>query len=301
MRMQVPVMLLPVGSTRSGGHGAGAEGAEGDTFGAYLRRCRSRLSPSDVGLVGLRSDGRNRRVEGLRREEVAVLAGVSVDYYGRLEQGRERSPSARTVEALGLALQLDPNARRRLFHLAGLNPSLRPDTTRGQAHPALLRLLDSSDRAVALVLGPSFDILAANAHAQALLSPFGGETNLIRLLFLHPEAKRFFADWPLAATGSLHALRRNAARLPGDTGITDLVAETSAGSPDFAQVWKAAAPADLGRAYGTVVHPAAGRIEFAYRVHGDPAAPAQHLLIATAVPGGRSAEAFTYLAAMGRR
>ncbi|MGW5868659.1 helix-turn-helix transcriptional regulator [Streptomyces sp. NPDC055239] len=317
MRMYVPA-VPPMGSDRAGGNG---QEPRDNTFGEFLRTCRSRLAPSDVGL---RADVRHRRVAGLRRQEVSVLTGVSADYYARLEQGRKRYPSPRIVEALGRAFHLDPDARGHLFRLAGLNPSLRPDTTRSHAHPELLYLLESSHTAAACVLSPCLDILAANAPAQALLSPFGSadsvadrvgsvgsvdraestgsELNLIRILFTHPQARSYFAQWPSAVAVSLHALRLHSARLPGDTEIVDLVADMSAESADFRRKWEAGAAGGLDRRrlFGAIVHPAVGRIELTYRVFSVPEAPGQHLLIGTA-PGGRSAEALTYLTAMGGR
>ncbi|MFE6888084.1 helix-turn-helix transcriptional regulator [Streptomyces sp. NPDC057694] len=299
MRMQVPA-APPTSSAHTGGDGARSPD---NPLGEFLRTSRTRLMPADVGL----STGcRTRRVKGLRRQEVSVLSGVSADHYSRLEQGRERYPSARTVEALSRTLKLAPGARAHLFHLAGLNPNLRPDNTRARVPSPLLQLLETSHQAAAYVLSPCFDILAANAPAQALLSPFadgaedtGGELNLIRILFTHPQAKTFFTEWPLAATASLHALRRNAFRLPGDTEIEDLVADLFAQAPGFTDIWPGDATAGLDRAYGSVDHPAAARIELSYRVLSVPAAPGQQLLIGSPAPGGRSAQALSYLTAMG--
>lgn len=293
MRMHVPSMV-PMGSART--RRRAAEPRE-NSLGEFLRARRSRLAPSDVGLG---TGGRRRRVDGLRRQEVAVLAHVSADYYSRLEQGRERHPSPSIAESLAQALRLTPDARSHLFRLAGLNPNLRPDTARGQVHPQLLHILDASHQAAAYVLSPSFDILAANAHAQALLSPFAGsDQNLLRILFAHPGARTYFTEWPVAAAGSLHTLRLNAVRLPQDTDIADLVTGLSAGSADFARRWENGAAIGLDHAYRRVAHPTAGHIELSYRVHGVAAAPGQHLLVGAPAPGSRSAEAFTYLAAMG--
>ncbi|MEU0136873.1 helix-turn-helix transcriptional regulator [Streptomyces sp. NPDC006296] len=299
MRMQVPA-TPPPGSVRTGGNGARSPG---NPLGEFLRTSRSRLMPADVGLG---AGGRTRRVRGLRRQEVSVLSGVSADRYSRLEQGRERNPTPRTVEALGRALQLAPDARAHLFRLAGLNPNLRPDSTRERVPPPFLRMLATSPRAAAYVLSPCFDILAANAPAQALLAPLtdgaesdGREPNLIRTLFTRPQAKTYFAQWPLAVTASLHALRRNALALPDDAEIGDLLAELSPRGTDVTSPCVRDAATALDRAYGTVVHPAAGRIELSYRIVSTPAAPGQRLLIGTPAPGGRSAQALTYLTAMG--
>ncbi|MBM7443025.1 helix-turn-helix transcriptional regulator [Streptomyces sp. HB132] len=292
MRMHVPAMA-PIGRARTGGN---AEEPRDNSLGEFLRARRSRLTPADVGLG---TGGRHRRVEGLRREEVAVLAHVSADYYSRLEQGRERNPSPRITESLSRALRLAPDSRSRLFRLAGLNPSLRPDTARRQVHPELLRMLEASHRAAAYVLSPCFDILAANAHAQALLSPLvGSDQNLLRILFTHPGARSYFTEWPSAVDGSLRTLRLNAVRLHRDTEIADLVAGLSAESADFERRRREGGETvGLDRAYRKVFHPAAGHIELSYRVHRVAAAPGQHLLVGVPAPGSRSAEAFTYLAA----
>ncbi|TXS08820.1 MULTISPECIES: helix-turn-helix transcriptional regulator [unclassified Streptomyces] len=297
MRMHVPSMA-PVGSAPRGSTGERRE----NSLGEFLRARRSQLAPADVGLS---TGGRRRRVDGLRRQEVAVLAHVSADHYSRLEQGRERHPSPRIVEALAQALRLAPDARSHLFRLAGLNPNLRPDTARGQVHPELLHILETSHQAAAYVLSPGFDILAANALARVLLSPFadadaaGTDQNLLRILFTHPGARTYFTEWPVAAAGSLHTLRLNAVRLPNDTEIVDLITGLFAQSADFARNWENSAAIGLDHAYRKVVHPTAGHIELSYRVHGVAAVPGQHLLVGAPAPGSRSAEAFTYLAAMG--
>ncbi|GHI99343.1 helix-turn-helix transcriptional regulator [Streptomyces olivaceus] len=293
MRMQVPA-VPPRGIARSAGNEVAPPQ---NALGEFLRLRRAQLNPADVGLSP--DSRRSRRVEGLRREEVSVLTGVSVDYYSRLEQGRVRTPSARILEALVRAFQLEATARGHLFRLAGLNPRLHPDSVRAQIHPDLLELMEQSHRAAAWALSPCLDMLAANAPARAVLSPFGSETNAIRLAFAHPEAQEFFADWPAAAMAAVSVLRHNVVRLPQNTDILDLVAEMSSASADFTRMWQNTTTADVGYAQGTVVHPAAGRITLTCRVIGAPTAPGQHLLIAAPPPEGRSAEAFTYLAAMG--
>ncbi|MFJ3701492.1 MULTISPECIES: helix-turn-helix domain-containing protein [Streptomyces] len=291
MRMRVPAV-----PARDTGRTAGSEGdASDNALGEYLRRCRARLDPSSAGLPVVAPD---RRVEGLRREEISFLTGVSADYYGRLEQGRERNPSVRVVEALSRALQLDPDGRGRLYRLSGINPSLGPDSMPARVHPALLRLLEDSSPAVAYALSPCLDVLAVSRRAQALLSPLGSESNLVRALFTHPKARAFFAEWPLAAAATVHTLRRNALRCPDDIDITDLVAEMSARSADFNGMWESGKEADLHRAYGTVVHPDAGRVELTYTSFSRPAAPGQLLLVGAPSAGSRSAQALTYLTAM---
>src|SRR6185437_15836576 len=136
---------------------------------SFLRAHRARVDPTSVGLP---------------REEAAVLAVVSADYYTRLEQGRERNPSAQVVNGIAQALRLDAAARAHLFRLAGLTPVPRLGAARDQVHPALLQLLENFPAAAAYVLNPAYEILATNRIAQELLAPFG-MTNLPRMMFDH--------------------------------------------------------------------------------------------------------------------
>jgi transcriptional regulator with XRE-family HTH domain len=264
-------------------------------LGVFLRASRSRVEPADAGLAGGVS---GRRVRGLRREEVAVLAGVSADYYARLEQGRERNPSAQVIGAIGQALRLMPEAREHLFRLAGLNPRLGPDSPRELVHPSLLRLLEAFPQAAAYVLGPAFDVLATNAIADALLSPFGTERNMPRILFTHPRAKAVFADWELLRRSTVYALRLTAGRFPNDADISGLVAELGEVSPEFRSLWADHDVAGLTRLFKVFVHPEVGRIELTYQTFDVVDAPGQLLLVGTPEPGSRSEQALTYLASM---
>jgi transcriptional regulator with XRE-family HTH domain len=266
-----------------------------NALGEFLRASRSRIEPADAGLPPAAA---GRRVPGLRREEVAVLAGVSADYYGRLEQGRERNPSAQVIDAIGRALRLAPDARGHLYRLAGLNPGLGPDTTRGLVHESLLRLVDAFPRAAAYVLGRAFDVLATNPVADALLSPFGAERNMPRILFTHPEARTVFAEWETVARNSVHALRFNAGYFPGDQQIIDLTAELTTASPEFRAFWEEQNAGSLARAFKVFVHPDVGRIELTYQTFDVHDAPGQQLLVGTPEPGSRSEEAVAYLASM---
>jgi transcriptional regulator with XRE-family HTH domain len=262
-------------------------------LGAFLRASRARVEPADAGLVGGVS---GRRVRGLRREEVAVLAGVSADYYARLEQGRERNPSAQVIGAIGRALRLGPDAREHLHRLAGLNLRLAPDSPRDLVHPSLLRLLEAFPHAAAYVLGPAFDVLATNLVADALLSPFGTERNMPRVLFTHPQAKTVFTDWQLLQRSTVHALRLNAGRFPDDAGINDLVDELTKTSPEFRTLWEEHSVGSLPRAFKVFVHPVLGRVELTYQTFDVVDAPGQLLHVGTPEPGSASEAA---LAALG--
>ncbi|MFD8078375.1 helix-turn-helix transcriptional regulator [Streptomyces sp. NPDC059718] len=266
-------------------------------LGAFLRASRARVEPADAGLAAGPS---GRRVRGLRREEVAVLSGVSADYYARLEQGRERNPSAQVVDALGTALRLTPDARGHLHQLAGLAPRRTADRPREQVHPSLLQLLGAAfPRAAAYVLGPAFDVLAANPVADALLSPFGDERNMPRILFTHPRGGEVFTDRELLRRSTVYALRLNAGRFPADPDIAGLVAELTGTSPEFRALWEDHTVGSLPRAFKVFVHPVLGRVELTYQTFDVVDAPGQLLHVGTPEPGSPSEAALASLGPAG--
>jgi len=264
-------------------------------LGDFLRASRARVDPADVGLPAGAS---SRRVKGLRREEVAVLAGASVDYYARLEQGRERHPSPQMMEAVGRALRLNSDERGHLFRLAGLNPRLAADGSRELVHPDLLQLLDGFPNAAAYVLGPAFDVMAANTLATALLSPFAPERSMPRILFTHPDARTVYPEWEILARATVHALRLNAGLFPGDAAIADLVAELSVESAEFRALWNDQTVAGLTRAFKVFNHPDVGRVELSYQSFDVRDAPGQQLLVGMPAAGSASEQAMTFLASM---
>ncbi|GAB6899123.1 helix-turn-helix transcriptional regulator [Kineosporia succinea] len=266
-------------------------------LGDFLRHSRSRIEPAEAGLAG---GTLGRRVPGLRREEVAVLAGVSADYYARLEQGRERNPSAPVVDAIGRALHLSPEAREHLFRLAALNPRPAVVPPPELVAPALLDVLEAFPSAAAYVLGPALDVLAENAIAGALLSPFGRERSMPRILFTHPQTATVFTGWEMLRRATVHALRLNAGRFPHHPAIGSLVQELTASSPEFTALWNDHEVAALTRAFKVFVHPDAGRIELTYQTFEVDDAPGQQLLVGTPAPGSPSQEALASLAPAGR-
>jgi transcriptional regulator with XRE-family HTH domain len=225
-----------------------------------------------------------------------VLAGVSVDYYARLEQGRERNPSPQVLDAIGQALRLDADTRGHAFRLAGLSPKPPPGGSRDPVHSTLLRLLDSFPMAAAYVLSPSFDVLATNAVAAALLSPFDGMRNMVRVLFQHPHARTVFVEWPTLVENVVHALRLNAGSYPNDPEIGALVDEFVRTSPEFRALWGDHTVSGLSRAFKVFVHPEVGRVELTYQIFDVRDAPGQQLLVGTPEPGSRSADAIAHLA-----
>jgi transcriptional regulator with XRE-family HTH domain len=265
-----------------------------NALGEFLQAGRGRLEPGDVGFPV----GGTRRVAGLRREEVAVLAGVSADYYGRLEQGRERNPSPQVIGAIARALRLDADARGHMYRLAGLNPGMAPDSGRELVHRSLLELLDAFPHSAAYVLSPSFDVLATNPVAAALLTPFTGTQNMVRVLFRDPQARVVFTEWPVVARATVRALRLHAGLYPGDLDIAAVVEDMLDESEEFRELWEDNAVAGLSRAFKVFVHPELGRIELTYQTFDVHDAPGQQLLVGTAAPGSASADAMAILASI---
>ena len=206
----------------------------------FLTSRRARLKVADVGLP----DYGPRRVPGLRREEVAVLAGVSVPYYTRLERGDLAGVSDSVLEALARALQLDEAERAHLFDLArATQPIVRPARRRPAKHlirPSVQQLLDAMSGAAAHIGNDRLDILGANPLGRALfLEMFDGQErpNAARFVFLDPRARDFYIDWDRIARDVVATLRSAAGRNPYDRDLTDLVGELSTRSEEFRQHW----------------------------------------------------------------
>ena len=189
------------------------------------------------------SDGRIRRVAGLRREEVALLVGVSTDYYTRLEQGRRIVPSAQVLDALARALDLDDAGRAHLHDLVNAAGAAgrRARSAVQRVRPGVHQLLDALDAQPALVLGHRTDVLAANRMARVLFADFErmrpSERNYARWILLSDEARSLFLDWEQQARNAVESLRLGAGRTPGDPQTQQLVGELSMASPEFRQWW----------------------------------------------------------------
>ncbi len=212
-----------------------------DDVSEFLRTRRGRVTPDQVGLA---TYGGTRRVPGLRREEVALLAGVSVDYYVRMERGNLSGVSEQVLDSLARVLRLDEAERAHLFDLARAanTPSARRVTTRPtvRVRVGVLRILESLE-GPAYVRNHRMDILAANDLAYALydgiLAPERMPVNLARFMFLDPRASEFFVDWQRVADDTVAALRGTVGRDPHDKALGALVGELSVASPEFAQRW----------------------------------------------------------------
>ncbi|AUS80732.1 XRE family transcriptional regulator [Actinoalloteichus sp. AHMU CJ021] len=264
-------------------------GAEG--LGEFLRARRSRRRPEDAAVVF----SGQRRVPGLRREEVAVLAGVNVDYYTRLEQGRERHPSGQVLDALSRALDLDEDARDHLYRLAGGAPPTEVRPAVEVVSPTLRALLDGYPGTPALVLGRRLDVLARNALADALYSPFGVVDNLARVVFLDPAAPRFYPRWRWVAQATVASLREGAGHEPGSVALADLVRELSAGSDVFRELWAGHSVRGKTRDAKDFQHPEVGALTLSYESFDVRGAPGQQLVIYHAEPGSPSARALALL------
>ncbi|MFF0722699.1 helix-turn-helix domain-containing protein [Micromonospora sp. NPDC003816] len=260
-------------------------------LGAFLTARRARLTPGDVGLV---SSG-TRRVAGLRREEVAVLAGVSVDYYTRLEQGRERNPSSSVLAAVARALDLGPDAHDHLYRLAGLAPGSTPTPARPQVGQSLRELLDAWPDTPAVVIDRRLDLLAGNALADAFYADFAEADNLVRMAFLDPAGTTFFADWRRTAEACVANLRLALGHDPHDRRARELVAQVGAASPEFRRLWGRHDVQGKTHEAKTFRHSAVGELTLSYHAFDVRDAPGQQLIVYRAEPHSRSAEALRLL------
>jgi transcriptional regulator with XRE-family HTH domain len=267
----------------------------------FLASRRARITPEQAGLPLY---GGNRRVPGLRREELALLAGVSVDYYTRLERGNLGGASDSVLEAISLALQLDEAERVHLFDLAraaGTAPARsRRRTPQPQVRPSVQVMLDAMTGAPAVVRNGRLDILATNPLGRALYSELYRDpvrpANHARFAFLDPRATDFWIDWERAANDTVGILRAEAGRNPYDRALTDLIGELSTRSEDFRIRW-AAHNVHLHRTGNKLInHPVVGRLELMFDTLGLPADTGLTMLVYTAEPGTSTHDALTLLA-----
>lgn len=267
----------------------------------FLVSRRARLTPEQAGLSEY---GGTRRVKGLRREEVATLAGVSVDYYTRLERGNLTGASQSVLDGIVQALQLNAAEREYLVDLArAANGTLRPGYRRRGQHvsPAMQRVLDSMTSTPAFVRNGRMDVLAANRLGYALYSEAyrGPErpVNLARFAFLDRErSERFYPDWDLAATMAVAILRTEAGRDPYDRFLSNLIGELSTRSDEFRVRWAAHNVRHHYRGVKDFHHPVVGDLTLAYEAMDLSAEPGLSLLTYTSEPGSESEERLRLLA-----
>lgn len=254
----------------------------------FLRDRRADLRPTDVGLPA----GRRRRTPGLRREEVAGLANMSVDYYARLEQARGPHPSPRILDAITGALRLTPAERTHLFRLAGSQPAPPAGPAR-QVRPYVAALLHRMPDAAAVVTDATYDVIAWNPLAEALLGDLRQEPNLARRRFLHTGRHESSGAAEFGEI-AVARLRSAADRYPRDASLARLLAELRAGSAEFGQIWDTNPVRVPGHRVKTLTHPRIGRV----RVNCDVLAVPdddQQVVFITADPGSPSARALRRL------
>ena len=267
----------------------------------FLTSRRARITPQQAGLPDFGSS--RRRVPGLRREEAAMLAGISSEYYVRLERGDATGISEGVVDGIVRALQLDEAERSHLLDLLRASSGSssrrrRPGVQRVRA--SVQRIIDSMVGAPAFVLNGRLDVLAANELGRALYAPIYEELtdppNNARFIFLSPRASQFWPDWDKAANDTVAMLRTEAGRDPYDRDLTDLVGELSTRSDEFRVRW---ADHDV-RLHITgrkrIHHPTVGELDLPFEFLPLPGDPGQSLLTYTAEPGSPSQEALDLLA-----
>ncbi|WP_188196058.1 helix-turn-helix transcriptional regulator [Nonomuraea sp. SYSU D8015] len=270
---------------------------------AFLRSRRERISAADVGLPA----GRRRRTPGLRREEVAQLAYISPEYYTRLEQARAPRPSREVLAGLTRALRLSDAERDHLHHLAGAPPSSPPGPCR-EVHRSILDLLERLPQAAATVLSATYEVIAWNDLAAALMADFSAlprrDRNLIRYAFLgpHPDGSRLpvlaEADRAVFAHEAARRLRAAAARYPGASEVEELVAELLAGSAEFGRLWASHDVSPGPSLRKTLHHRLVGPITLNCNVL-DISDRDQHVVIYTADPGSPAEEALRLISVIG--
>ncbi|MEA2220771.1 MAG: hypothetical protein QOJ35_3397 [Solirubrobacteraceae bacterium] len=265
----------------------------------FLTSRRARITPQQTGLPVY---GDNRRVPGLRREEVAMLAGVSADYYTRLERGNLSGASEGVLDAIARALRLDEAERTHLFDLARAGgPTHRPRRRSApkQVRPSVQRILDAMTHAPALVQNGRLDILAANRLGRALYSELdlgpARPANHARFTFLDPRARDLYPDWDRAANDGVALLRAEAGRDPYDRALTDLVGELSTRSEEFRVRWAAHDVRLHQTGAKRFHHPVVGDLTLTFEMLELVADPGLNLLAYSAEPGSRSAEALNLL------
>ncbi|MER6723070.1 helix-turn-helix transcriptional regulator [Streptomyces halstedii] len=267
----------------------------------FLRSARTRLTPQEAGLDD--SGRARRRVSGLRREELAQLAGVSVDYYTRLEQGRSRSASTEVLDALATALRLDDAERSHLHTLARPQPARRRRRPRPQrVHPATWDLLDTLQQTghPAFVLGRRLDVLAHNPLAGRLITDFralpAAERNQARFVFLDPHARELYRDWPRVAADTAAMLRLDAGRHPDDPALGALIGDLSIHSEDFRRFWSDNKVHQRTTGTKDYHHPLVGDLTVTYQALTPGDDPDQILFIYNTEPASPSEAAMRLLA-----
>ncbi|MDO5645202.1 MAG: helix-turn-helix transcriptional regulator [Dermabacter sp.] len=268
-------------------------------LGDFLRAHRARISPEDANIASYGM----RRVPGLRREELAQLAGVSTNYYIRLEQGEATHPSASVIAALARALGLDADATAYLHHIAagrdgaaGAEPGVEAAASEDEAGMSFTfeSIIDRLPDTASVTMSPTNDVLSATPLAHALfyahLPETGPTPNNYRLLFTDPVTRAMFRYWEEEASLAVASLRFHAASHAADPAVSALVGELSTRSEDFARLWAAHPVRRCTRGFKVLDHPRYGALDLEYQILHSPDADGRRILIQTAAPGSETAE-----------
>lgn len=276
-------------STSSAPAATGAAARTGTELGRYLRARRAQVTPAEADLP---AGAGIRRTPGLRREELATLAGVSVDYYTRMERGRETNPSPAVIDALARALRLTGEAHDRLRDLAELasgrltEPHPTPDHT---VRDSTLRTLEALAPLPAYVVSRHNYMLAANAAGKALLPGLwewpAEQRNLIRYVFLHPVGRTLYRPWEETVAKSVSHLRAIGGTDTDSPQLTNLVGELLLKSPDFARIWERYDVSERGGGTKTIEHPKVGPMTLTYEVMALARTGGQRMVVYQAPPG----------------
>ncbi|OZE15684.1 transcriptional regulator [Rhodococcus sp. 05-2255-3B1] len=259
---------------------------------AFLRDRRDRMTPIEAGI---RTYPGARRVPGLRREELAALAGVSPDYYSKLEQGRQANVSNEVLLAIAGALKLDDVESAHLLDLA--SPATPTEDAAQVPNPGLLQVMKALDHVPVILLGRSGAVLASNSLVRSVLSlQPSADQSLFHYLFRNPIARERIVNWSQFAAASVAGLRRDLARRPGDRALTALIDELRSAEPCFEQWWSDHEVREFERATKIIQHPAAGTLEFGIEFLTSPSEPDQSLIVYTVEDGSSTAEILPILA-----
>jgi transcriptional regulator with XRE-family HTH domain len=257
------------------------------TLGEFLRSRRAALTPEAAGIVSYGA----RRVPGLRREELAQLAGVSPAYYTRLEQGQSTNASPSVLDALARALELDEDERQHLHALASSPAAGRPRASRPQqARPSLVALLEAMPDVPAVVMDARSEVLAWNDLGHRLLAGHvAGRPNLTRMLFLDPHTRELYRDWEQETARAVASLRFIAGRFRDDRRLAELIGELTLKSPEFAALWGRHPVKRCTTGLKRMHHPEVGELDLCFEVLHLPDDSGQRLLTHTAAPGSEGA------------
>ncbi|TCO54924.1 helix-turn-helix transcriptional regulator [Actinocrispum wychmicini] len=261
-------------------------------LGDYLKARRAGVKPEDVDLP----PGGTRRVPGLRREEVAAMAGLSVDYYTRLEQGREQHPSPSVLNSLARVLRLGPDAQRYLFAIATQGPPVPP--VRRQLSPNLLRLVNDWTDHPALITDPCHNIVVANHLGRAIYGGHQHSDNLARLVFLDPAGRTFYRNWNNVAGTIVASIRAAASNPAVNAELMALVGELTVRSEEFSKRWAKAEVLEKTSGQSFLRHPIVGDLDLTYETFKPNGAPDLQLKIYRAEKGSEMSEKLTMLGSL---